>query len=365
MRINIASPDIGEEEIRGVTDVLRSGVLASGPRVIELEQAFARFIGTAHAIATNSGTAALMVALQALGIGPGDEVVTSPFTFIASANAILYTGAKPVFVDVQEEDFNLDPEQLESALTPRTKAVLPIHLYGQTAEMDPIVTFCQTHNLHLVEDACQAHGATYGGKKAGSFGVGTFSFYPTKNMTTSEGGMITLDDEALAHTCDMIRNHGSQKRYYHEILGFNFRMTDIEAAIGLAQLAKLERNNERRKANARFYGEALKDVPGIVLPQELPGRTHVWHQFTLRVTAECKVTRDGLAEDLGKRGIGTAIYYPLPLHQQVWFQKLGNDWGRFPVAERMSREVLSVPVHPKLSQDDVTIVAESIREICR
>ncbi|MCX5973087.1 MAG: DegT/DnrJ/EryC1/StrS family aminotransferase, partial [Coprothermobacterota bacterium] len=199
------------------------------------------------------------------------EEETAPFTFIASANAILYTGAKPVFVDVREEDFNLDPNQLASALTPATKAVLPIHLYGQTAEMEQIATFCQTHNLHLVEDTCQAHGATYRNKKAGSFGVGTFSFYPTKNMTTSEGGMITLDDEALAHTCDMIRNHGSQKRYYHEMLGFNFRMTDIEAAIGLAQLAKLERNNERRKTNALFYGEALKDVPGIVLPRELPG----------------------------------------------------------------------------------------------
>jgi dTDP-4-amino-4,6-dideoxygalactose transaminase len=364
MKINIASPDIGEEEIRGVTDVLRSGVLASGPRVVELEQAFARFVGTAHAVATNSGTAALMVALQALGIGPGDEVITSPFTFIASANAILYTGAKPVFVDAREEDFNLDPEQLESALTPRTKAVMPIHLYGQTADMDPITTFCQTHNLHLVEDACQAHGAAYRDKKAGSFGVGTFSFYPTKNMTTSEGGMITLDDEALAHTCGMIRNHGSQKRYYHDLLGFNFRMTDIEAAIGLAQFAKLEQANEKRRANARFYREALEDIPGLVLPQELPGRTHVWHQFTLRVTAECKVSRDGLAEELGKRGIGTAIYYPLPIHQQVWFQKLRGDWGRFPVAECLCQEVLSVPVHPKLSKEDLEEVAEAVKEIC-
>ncbi len=188
MRINIASPDIGEEEIRGVTDVLRSGVLASGPRVVELEQAFARFVGTAHAVATNSGTAALMVALQALGIGPGDEVITSPFTFIASANAILYTGAKPVFVGRAGGRLQPGPRPTGSPRShPRTKAVLPIHLYGQTAEMEPIANFCQTHNLHLVEDACQAHGATYRGKKAGSFGVGTFSFYPTKNMTTSEG----------------------------------------------------------------------------------------------------------------------------------------------------------------------------------
>jgi perosamine synthetase len=364
MRINIASPDIGEEEIQEVSEVLRSGVIASGPRVAELENAFARFAGTRKAVATNSGTAALMIALQALGIGPGDEVITVPFTFIASANSILYTGAQPVFVDVRAEDFNLNPEQLESVLTPRTKAVMPIHLYGQTADMDPIVGFCRQHRLFLVEDACQAHGAIYKNKKAGSFGLGTFSFYPTKNMTTSEGGMITLDDEALALTCDMIRNHGSAKRYYHDLLGFNFRMTDIEAAIGLVQLEKLTAANAKRRANASFYRDGLKGIPGLVLPQELPGRTHVWHQFTLRVTAECKINRDDLAQALAEKSIGSAIYYPLPIHRQVWFQKLGT-WPSFPVAEQLSREVLSIPVHPKLSQDDLTIVAESIRELCR
>jgi perosamine synthetase len=363
MKINIAAPDIGAEEIQGVTEVLKSGILACGPKTAEFEKRFAQYTGTQHAVGMNSGTAALMVALQALGVGPGDEVITVPFTFIASANSILYVGAKPVFVDIREDDFNMEPSLLKGALTSHTKAVMPIYLYGQTAEMGPIVDFCQKHGLHLVEDACQAHGATCKGKMAGSFGVGCFSFYPTKNMTTSEGGMVTLDDPALAHLCDMIRNHGSEKRYYHDMLGFNFRMTDIEAAIGLAQLAKLPGNNEKRKANARFYAEALQDVAGIVLPRELSGREHAWHQYTIRVIPSCKVNRDTLAEELGKRGIGTAVYYPLPLHKQVWFQKIGT-WGSFPVAERMSQEVLSIPVHPKLSQTDLEDVAEAVQEIC-
>ncbi len=363
MKINIAQPDIGDEEIQKVAEILKSGTLASGPQVKEFEKQFAAFVGTERSLAVSSGTAALMIAMQAIGIGPGDEVITVPFTFIATVNSILYAGAQPVFVDVLETDFNMNPSALESAITPHTKAVLPVDLYGQTADMAPIIVLCQKRGLVLIEDACQAHGARYQGQMAGGFGIGTFSFYPTKNMTTGEGGMITLNDADLAWKCDLIRNHGQVQRYYYDSIGYNFRMTDIAAALGIVQLGKLQFNNARRKENASFYLQALKNIPGLILPAELSGREHVWHQFTIRVTPECKVTRDTLVSQLAERGIGTAIYYPLPVHQQAWLKSLGG-WGEFPVAERLSREVLSIPIHPRLSQTELEQVVESIWEIC-
>jgi len=364
MKINISQPDIDQEEIKAVEEVLISGMLTSGPKVAELEKDFASFIGTKFAIATNSGTSALMVALQSLGIGPGDEVITVPFSFIATTNAILYTGAEPVFVDISEKDFNLDPVWLKQALSQRTKAVLVVHLYGQPADLDSILDFTEKHGLLLIEDACQAHGATYKGKKVGSFGTGTFSFYPTKNMTTGEGGMITTDDSELYQRAVMIRNQGQSKRYYHEVLGYNFRMTDIAAAIGLAQFKKLNRNNQRRKLNAEFYLKNLQGIPGIILPLTFPEREHAWHQFTIRVSGQARKSRDELADYLSNKGISTGVYYPLPIHRQKSMIGL-KGWGKYPVSEKMAQEVLSLPVHPKLSEEELNYIVERIREACQ
>jgi perosamine synthetase len=364
MHISMAKPSIGPEEISAVAAAMQSGILASGPRTKVFEQSFAEYIGVPHAIATNSGTAALMVALQALGLGHGDEVITVPFTFIASVNAIIYTGATPVFVDVDTADYNMDPSQLQSVLSPHSRAVEVVHLYGQTPDMEPIMDFCKQNGLLLIEDACQAHGANYRGRQAGSIGdVGCFSFYPTKNMTTGEGGMITTSSELLDSQCRIIRNHGSSRRYYHDVLGYNFRMTDISAAIGIEQLKKLDAANARRQENSRYYLDALRNIAGVILPHVFPERQHAWHQFTLRVTAQCRISRDQLAADLAELGIETAVYYPLPVNQQTWLQKVGT-WPTMPVAEMLSREVLSIPVHPGLGETDLQFVADAIRRLC-
>ncbi len=251
--INMAKPIIGDEEKKAVLEVLDSGILAQGPRVAAFEEGFAKLCGVRHAIATSSGTTALHLAMLAHGIGDGDEVITSPFTFIASANSVLYAGGTPVFVDIDPHTFNMDVSKIESAITPHTKAILPVHLYGLTCDMDAIMAVARKHNLVVIEDACQSHAAEFKGKRAGSFGTGTFSLYPTKNMTSAEGGMITTDDDAIAEKCKVIRNHGMRRRYYHDELGYNFRMTDVHAAIGNAQLAKLNTHNAKRAQNAAFY----------------------------------------------------------------------------------------------------------------
>ena len=246
MKINIASPKIGKEEIKAVTEVLKSGMLAQGPKVSEFEEKFARFIGVKYAIATSSGTTALEIALRAAGIGPDDEVITSPFTFIASANSILYTGARPVFADIVEQTFNLDPEKIEAKITKKTKAIMPVHLYGNACAMTKIMVIAKKRKLAIIEDACQAHGAEWGGKKVGSFGLaGAFSLYPTKNMTTGEGGMITTNSKEIYDKANLLRAHGSKIKYYHDILGYNYRMTDIEAAIGIEQQKKLNKFNNK------------------------------------------------------------------------------------------------------------------------
>ena len=258
--IPIAQPLMGEEEKRAVIAVLESGMLAQGPKVEEFEKAFAALWGVRHAVATSSGTTALHVALLAHGVGPGDEVITSPFTFISSANSILFVGARPVFVDIDESSFNIDPSLIEARITPRTRALLPVHLFGNPCDMEAIMAIAARHGLIVIEDAAQAHGASIQGRKVGSFGTGCFSFYPTKNMTTAEGGMVTTDDDQVAEKARLLRSHGMRKRYYHDFLGYNFRMTDLQAALGLAQLAKLEVFNEKRIANARYLTEHLRDV---------------------------------------------------------------------------------------------------------
>jgi dTDP-4-amino-4,6-dideoxygalactose transaminase len=346
---------MGEEEKEAVIAVLESGMLAQGPRVEEFEKAFAAMCGVRHAVATSSGTTALHLALLAHGIGPGDEVITSPFTFISSANSILFVGAKPVFVDIDETFFNIDPALIEAKITPRTKALMPVHLFGNPCEMEAIMAIAARHGLVVVEDAAQAHGASINGKKAGSFGTGCFSFYPTKNMTTAEGGMVTSDDEQVAERVRLLRNHGMERRYYHDFLGYNFRMTDVQAALGLAQLAKLEDFNEKRIANARYLTEHLGDV--IIAPQVKDGYRHVFHQYTIRVKGD----RDRIAEQLKEQGIGVGIYYPLPVHKQPVYQEMGYT-DHLPVAEGMSRKVLSLPVHPALSQADLERIVEAVSQ---
>lgn len=355
--IPIAQPLIGEEEEKAVLEVLRSGQLAQGPRVRAFEEAFAAYCGVKHAIATSSGTTALHIALLAHGIGPGDEVITTPFTFIATANAVLYVGARPVFVDIEPETFNLNPALVEEAITPRTRAILPVHLFGHPAEMPALLEIAERHGLVVIEDAAQAHGAAIEGRKVGTFATGCFSFYPTKNMTTGEGGIITTDDDRIAEQARLLRAHGMRRRYYNEQLGYNFRMTDIHAAIGLAQLKKLERWNERRIANAAYLTRRLQGLPGIVPPPVRPGHRHVFHQYTIRVLED----RDGLVERLRARGVGTGIYYPRTLPAQPVYRDLGYD-GRFPVAEEAARQVLSLPVHPALTPTDLEIIVEAVRE---
>jgi perosamine synthetase len=352
--IPISKPFIGEAEKQAVMEALESGMLAQGPRTARLEEKFAAVSSTKHAVATSSGTTALHVALLAHGIGQGDEVITTPFTFIASVNCILYVGARPVFVDIEEDTFNINPDLIEAALTPRTKAILPVHLYGYPCNMDAIMGIAQRHNLVVIEDAAQAVGAEYNGNRVGSFGTGCFSLYATKNVMTGEGGMITTDDDALAQRCRMIRSHGMQRRYYHDMLGYNFRMSDLHAAIGLAQIDRLAEFTAKRRANAEYLNTYIESV---VTPKVKPGYVHVWHQYTIRV--DKGRDRDAAVKQLNDAGVGTGIFYPVPAHKQAYLVEMGLGDVSLPVAERLAQEVISLPVHPQLSQADLeTIVAE-------
>lgn len=351
--IPVSKPYIGEAEKQAVMEVLDSGMLAQGPRTAKFEERFAQMCGVKHAIATSSGTTALHLALLAHGVGEGDEVITTPFTFIASANSILFTGARPVFVDISPETFNIDPQLIEKAITPRTKAIMPVHLYGYVCDMDALQAIASKHGLAIIEDACQAVGATYHDKKAGSFGTGCFSLYATKNVMSGEGGMITTDDDALAEKCRMLRNHGMQRRYYHDMLGFNFRMTDLCAAIGLVQLDRLEGFTAQRRANAAYLNAKIESV---ITPQVKDGYGHVWHQYTVRV--DRGRDRAAAVKQLSDAGVGSGIFYPVPAHQQEYLREIVGEI-RLPIAEQLAREVISLPVHPQLSQADLdTIVAE-------
>ncbi len=352
--IDVAKPQIGVEEKLAVLEVLDSGMIGQGARVEAFEEAFAKMCGVRHAVATNNGTSALHVALLAHGIGPGDEVITSPFTFIASANSILFTGARPVFVDIDPDTFNIDPAQIEAAVTPRTKAIMPVHLFGLVCDMDPILKVAARHGLVIVEDACQAHGAEYRGQRAGSFGTGAFSLYATKNMTSAEGGMVTTDDSTVAERCRVLRQHGCRRRYYHDQLGFNYRMTDVHAAIGLAQARKLERFNNARIANASYLTAHLE---GVRTPTVPIGHRHVFHQYTIRME---NGGRDNLAGHLRANGVGSSVYYPVPIHQQTCYTgELSCDVA-LPEAERAAVEVLSLPVHPALSQGDLEAIVLAV-----
>lgn len=352
--ISISKPFIGEAEKQAVMEVLNSGMLVQGPRTAILEEKFAATCGTKYAIATSSGTTALHVALLAHGIGPGDEVITTPFTFIASVNAILYVGARPVFVDIEEDTFNINPHLIEAAVTSKTKAILPVHLYGYPCNMDVIMDIANRHGLSVIEDACQAVGARYNGKAVGSFGTGCFSLYATKNIMAGEGGMITTDDEALALRCRMIRNHGMQRRYYHEMLGYNFRISDLHAAIGVVQVGRLADFNQKRQQNAAYLNQHITSVK---TPQVREGYGHVWHQYTIRLDGGRN--RDAAAKQLNDAGVGTGIFYPIPANRQSHLVGSGYGDVSLPVTERIANEVISLPVHPQLNQSDLeTIVLE-------
>ncbi|MCS6849051.1 MAG: DegT/DnrJ/EryC1/StrS family aminotransferase [Anaerolineae bacterium] len=363
--IPISKPLIGEEERRAVLEVLDSGMLVQGPRVAQLEEAWAAACGTKYAIATSNGTTALHTALLAHGVGPGDEVITSPFTFIASVNSIIYTGATPVFVDILPCCFNINPDLIEAAITPRTKAIMAVHLFGYPCRMEPIVALARKHGLVVIEDAAQAIGAEYAGKRVGSFGTGCFSLYATKNVMSGEGGMITTNDAEVARKCRMLRAHGMERRYHHEVLGYNYRMTDLQAAIGLAQLMRLDEFVARRRANAAYFNAHIRN-PGVVKPNagcacsDCASARHVWHQYTVRVL---NGGRDAAVEKLAQHGVGTGIFYPIPAHRQKHIVDMGYGDYRLPAAEQAAREVMSLPVHPSLSEEDLRTIVDAVNAL--
>ena len=358
--IPIAAPQIGEEERNAVLAVLESGQLAQGPVVEAFESEFAAWCGARHAVAVNSGTAALHLLLLAHGIKEGDEVITTPFTFVASANAALFVGARPVFVDIESDTYCLDPSRVEAAITPKTRAIVPVDLYGQAAQVPELRAIAERHGLVLIEDACQAHGAAIGARKAGALGVSaSFSFYPTKNMTTAEGGMVTTDDPDVAAKVGVLRQHGASHRYHHDVLGYNFRLTDIAAAIGRAQLAKLDRFNEIRRRNASVLDEGLAGIPGVVTPRERRGYRHVYHQYTVRI----EHNRDRFQERLLELGVGSAVHYAVPVHRQPLYVELGYGDVSMPASEAAASQVLSLPVHPGVTESDLDRIIDSVRKV--
>jgi dTDP-4-amino-4,6-dideoxygalactose transaminase len=360
--IVVSEPLFGDLEERLVLKVLRSGRLVQGPMVEAFEEAVRETVGVRHAVAVNNGTSALIASLLAHGIGPGDEVITTPFTFVGTLNAILHVGATPRFVDV-DDDCNLDPTLLEAAIGPATRAVLPVHLYGYPADMRQIKAAVVKRNVVIIEDAAQALGATYADRSVGSFGTGCFSFYATKNVTTGEGGVITTDDDRIAGAVGLLRNQGQRSRYNYERPGFNFRMTELQAALGVAQMSRLPDIVEARRANARTLSAGLAKIEGLTTPTETPERRHVFHQFTVRLSAAAHLTRDELLEYLRRRGIECGVYYPRPVFDYDCFRE-DPRVGRpvMPRATRISKEVLSLPVHPKLGEEDVSRIVEAVRD---
>ncbi|MEN6560335.1 MAG: DegT/DnrJ/EryC1/StrS family aminotransferase [Acidobacteriota bacterium] len=361
------------EEVRPALDrVIESQLFILGPEVEALEREIAAYSGVRHAVGVSSGTDGLLVALMALGIKPGDEVVTTPFSFFATAGVIARLLAVPVFVDIEPVSFNLDPARLERAITPRTKAILPVHLFGQCADMDRILAIARERGIPVVEDACQSIGAEYKGRKAGSLGdLGVFSFFPSKNLGGfGDGGMVVTNDAALNEKLLLLRQHGSAKTYHHKLVGGNFRLDAIQAAVLRVKLKHLDEWSTARRANATFYSKrftesGLRDGAGLRVPLSIRERSgdahhHIYNQYTLRVRE-----RDRLREFLKAAGVGTAIYYPVPLHLQECFAGLGNKAGDFPEAEKAAAEALSIPVYPELTEGQRDHVVRKVEEFYR
>jgi len=342
-----------------ISSVLDSCQFILGEQVAGFEREFASYCGTAECIALNSGTSALHLALLACGVGPGDEVITVPFTFVASVAAVIYTGARPVLVDIDPRSFNMDPTALEAAITPRTKAILPVHLYGQTADMDPIMEVARRHGLVVIEDAAQAHGAKYKGRSAGSIGdIGCFSFYPAKNLGAyGEGGAVTTNNPTYAQTIRRLRDWGTDRKYHHVMQGYNYRMEGFQGAILQVKLRHLEKWTDARRSLAKKYNETLAGC-GLNLPVEMPWARHVYHLYTLRTD-----DRDSLQRALLEEGIQTAVHYAVPAHLQPAYSNLGYGRGSFPNAEAAADQVLSLPIYPELSERSVTVVAKSVKRL--
>ncbi|MEV4410527.1 DegT/DnrJ/EryC1/StrS family aminotransferase [Catellatospora sp. NPDC049609] len=358
--ISVVKLDEAAEQL--AVEVIRSGIIAQGPMVARLEREFADVVGVEHAVAVNNGTTALVAAIEVLDLQPGDEVITSPFTFVATLNAILEAGATARFADISADDFCVDPAALEAAIGPRTKVLMPVHLYGQTADMNKIAPLAAKHGLGLVEDTAQSLGATIDGRGAGSFGLGTFSLYATKNLTTGEGGVITTNDAAIADRLRVLRNQGMRQRYQYEVAGHNYRLTDLQAALAIPQLAGYAENVKRRQDNAARLNAGLAGIPGLRTPSELPGRSHVWHQYTVLVGDEAPITRDELIAKLTEQGVGCGIYYPKTVYDYDCYRRHPRVIADpAPVAERVVKQCVSLPVHNHLSDADVDRIIEVVR----
>jgi len=342
--------------LEGFGRILDKNAYCLGPEVAAFERDFAAYCGVAYAVGLNSGTSALHLALLALGVGPGDEVITTPYTFVATAWAISYCGAKPVFADIQPETFLLDPRAVEKAITPRTKAIIPVHLYGQPADMSEFQELARRKGLPLLEDSAQAHGALYKGKRTGSLGtLAAFSFYPSKNLgACGEGGMVLTQDAGLAAKVRALRDHGSTRRYYHDTVGFNYRMEGIQGFVLRTKLPHLDDWNARRQALAKLY-DSLLDGSGVTVPRVAPDRTHVYHLYCIR-----HPKRDALTEYLKSQGIGSAMHYPVPVHLQQAYAQLQLKPGSFPDTEQAARECLSLPMYPELAEEDARTVAQAV-----
>jgi len=347
--------DIKDEVLSTVADILESAHYILGPRVSEFEKKVAAYHGVSEAIGVASGTDALHLAVEALDIGDGDEVITTPFTFFATVEAVIYTGATPVFADIDPETMNIDPAQIEAKITRNTKAIIPVHIFGHPADMDRIMTIAKKHNLHVIEDCAQSFGADINGRKTGSFGdVGCFSFYPSKNLGAfGDAGMVTLNEAELVDRIRVLRNHGSKGAYKHESVGFNSRLDELQAGILLVKFRKIDEYNRRRRENAALYNTFIDDK--VLKPVERPGMNHVYHQYTLR-----SGERDAIQQKLREKDISSVVYYPIPLHLQEALSFLDHKKGDFPVAEEAAAKVLSLPMYPELEEKTIREIAEII-----
>jgi len=356
--IHIAKPFLGEDEKEAVCRVIESGMIASGSVVEDFNKQFSNYIDVKHGIATTSGTTGLEVALRSLNIGSGDKVLTTPFSFIASTNAIVYTGATPVFADIDPETFCISAEKIEEKLKEQQdiKALLIVHLFGQACDMDAIMKLVKKHNLLLVEDCAQAHGTAYGNRKVGTFGdAAVFSFYPTKNMTTGEGGIVVTNRDDVAERASMLINHGMKVRYYHDIVGYNYRMTNVAAAIGLCQLKKLDSFNTCRNQNAEYFNKNINN-PLVKIPYKREGAYHCYHQYTVSVKDQ---KRDAFLKHLSDNGIGFGVFYPLSIPEQKCYEEMKLE-KTFPITDKIKNEVVSIPIHPQLTQVELKTVVEVI-----